>query len=709
MQRDRNGRGGNGGRGITGNDSEGLFTAKYAEGLSTGGTGDARGGSGGGGRNGRGASSSLGRPDRRQRGTGRRVGGLRGTSANLPHVRGPGGDLDGDMDMGEKKKSFNPYQRPGRNTRYGPSSQPMSTDDGFILFVSATGINIGTDSGLDSFLARKATIKLDIQNKKPSADNNTVSFKLVDIDQARAVRKLSGIKYKGAKLIIKSTGDQRLMEDSNRSAVPRMSSTGSTIEAIRTFIRSRHNNGFLDLENMASDPTLRAASVIPPGSKSSSSQVGTVLMKVASELFPGITTISLASNNLRSLQPISAITQFFPKLQNLSLKGNNIVLYKDLEYISGPKKLANLRELILQDNPVRDRDIEKNKDDLSYRSRITKMFPSLQVLDQQAVANKISFGLGDLTSVKETSTLPVPIKGNFFDSAGTQAMVLEFLTSYFNLYDTNRSALEAMYDSSATFSYMVDMTITNLQKAEGKRGDRWDDYADGSRNLSRVKDLSDRTNRIHVGNAAIVKQGIMPLPKTKHHLDDASKICVDAWQTGGLLPAICIYILVHGEYEEPNSTRGVVKSFDRSFIIAPAPPNSQASLHGWKCIIISDQLTIRHYNGFKAWQPEPHPNTPTPVAVGPAAGMAPSGPTPGAPAVIPAVQGVAPDPQQKPMAGITPEQHAMAQELQRQTGLNYPYSVQCLSAVAWDFAAGVALVNQERANIPADAWQQPRF
>lgn len=51
----------------------------------------------------------------------------------------------------------------------------------------------------------------------------------------------------------------------------------------------------------------------------------------------------------------------------------------------------------------------------------------------------------------------------------------------------------------------------------------------------------------------------------------------------------------------------------------------------------------------------------------------------------------------------------MAQELQRQTGLNYPYAVQCLAAVAWDFAAGVALVNQERANIPADAWQAPRF
>lgn len=93
------------------------------------------------------------------------------------------------------------------------------------------------------------------------------------------------------------------------------------------------------------------------------------------------------------------------------------------------KKLSNLRELILLDNPLRDRDIARNKDDLAYRSQITKMFPSLQVLDQLPVAPKISFGLGDIASdTVSSSTLPMPIKGNFFDSPGTQAMVLEFLT-----------------------------------------------------------------------------------------------------------------------------------------------------------------------------------------------------------------------------------------------------------------------------------------
>ncbi|KAK3837420.1 MAG: hypothetical protein J3R72DRAFT_370980 [Linnemannia gamsii] len=498
------------------------------------------------------------------------------------------------------------------------------------------------------------------------------------------------------------------MESSNRSAGPRLGSSTSTIDSIRTFIRSRHSDGFLNLENMSADPILRSASIIPPGVRAGPSQIGAVIMKAASELFPDIKTISLASNRLRSMQPISAITQFFPKLQNLSLQDNYITILKDLEYVSGPKKLTELRELILLGNPIRDLAIDKSKDDFSYRSDITKLFPSLTMLDQKPVAStKISFGLGDIAVVeKDKAALPVPIKGNFYDSPGTQAMVQEFLSSFFNLYDNNRSALEAMYDSSATFSYVADMTMSNLQRLKGLRGDRWDHYVEGSRSLSRVKELDERTSRIHVGNTAIVKQGILTLPQTKHHLDDASKVCVDAWQTGGLLPAICIYIMVHGEFEEAKASHNrapAVKSFDRSFIIAPAPPNSQASLHGWKCIIISDQLIIRHYNGSTAWEPEADLNAPTPVAVGPSSSIAPNG------AAAPAVQGVQPDPLQTPMAGITPDQHAMAQELQRQTGLNYPYAVQCLSAVAWDFAAGVALVNRERANIPADAWQLPRF
>ncbi|KAF9391186.1 nuclear mRNA export, poly(A)+RNA binding protein [Podila verticillata] len=706
MQRARSTRGGGGGRngqsdapGVTGNLETGLFTA--------GGRDRFSGGSGG-----------AGGPTRSSR-TSRR--GTHRGAASLPPRPHVGEDIDGDMKMGgEKISSFNPYQRPGRSTRSSTASQSQR-EGTIIVFVStpAGGESLATDSGLHDFLCRKASpVKINISNKRSNQTTGAVSFVVSDVVQAKAIRGLSGIRYKGMKLIIKTTEDNKIMEDGPQKPVRVVQTTG-TIDAIREFIRSRHQNGFLNLENMAQDDILRSAKIIPPGSSTGRNDVGAVMMKVAAQLFPDITTISFASNGLRSLAPISSVAQFFPNILNLSFKGNEIRSYRDLENLSGAKKLPNLREIIFLDNPLRDRDIAKHKDDISYRSEITRLFPSIQYLDQQPVGPKISFGLGDIVNEKsETTSLPVPIRGNFFDSPDTQAMVLEFLTTYFKLFDTNRTLLEHMYDSSATFSVSTNVTISPAQRSKGRGGDNWSEYSESTRNLSRLKDLSDRTKRLHVGNQDIVKEGLMPLPGTKHDLTDASKFSVDAWQTGSLLPAVCIYIMVHGEYEQtPVRGRGYTKSFDRSFIIAPAPPNSSAAQHGWKCLIISDQLTVRQHNGHEAWQPEPELHVPGTVSSAVSSAFNAAGGAPpmtdaaiGTTAIAPSpAAGVGPDPNQTPMEGISPEQHAKAQELQQLTSLNYPYSVQCLAAVGWDIQAGVSLVNQERANIPADAWQAPRF
>lgn len=70
-----------------------------------------------------------------------------------------------------------------------------------------------------------------------------------------------------------------------------VASSHGTIEAIRNFIRSRYNNGFLNLENMGHDSTLRAAKIIPPGQTRGRSDVGTVMMKVAAELFPEVSSL----------------------------------------------------------------------------------------------------------------------------------------------------------------------------------------------------------------------------------------------------------------------------------------------------------------------------------------------------------------------------------------------------------------------------------
>ncbi|KAF9580804.1 nuclear mRNA export, poly(A)+RNA binding protein, partial [Lunasporangiospora selenospora] len=376
--------------GVSGNEQSGLFTAAGRDRLGPDNTHR-------GGRNGGGPVRDGSRRRGGSTGSGRRPGGLRGTSSVLPDVRRVrSSDQDGDMDMGgEKKKNFSPYQRPGRGPRSSTNSSPGTTTSGnFVVFV--TGPGIGTDASLFDFLNRKTSpVKLNVSN-----------------------------------LIIKTTGDFSAMEESTDSASRSAATTSSgTIDSIRSFIRSRYSNGFLNLENMAADEILRSASIYPPGRRTGRSDVGPVMMKVAAELFPETTTISFNSNSLRSLQPISSVAQFFPNIQNLSFKNNEIRDYKDLEYLSGNKKLPNLRELILLENPLRDRILSKEKDDISYRSMVTKLFPSIQMLDQSPVAPKISFGLGDIVKeAAEKSALPVSIRGNFFDSPGTQAMAFEFLT-----------------------------------------------------------------------------------------------------------------------------------------------------------------------------------------------------------------------------------------------------------------------------------------
>lgn len=48
-----------------------------------------------------------------------------------------------------------------------------------------------------------------------------------------------------------------------------------------------------------------------------------------------------------------------------------------------------------------------------------------------------------------------------------------------------------------------------------------------------------------------------------------------------------------------------IRSFDRSFVLAPAPEGSRAKQNGWNVIILSDQLVVRAYSSHEAWRPGP--------------------------------------------------------------------------------------------------------
>lgn len=56
------------------------------------------------------------------------------------------------------------------------------------------------------------------------------------------------------------------------------------------------------------------------------------------------------------------MTQFLPHIQNLSLEENRITSLAALDAISGPGKFKHLRELVLQGNPVCEKELKQGQE-----------------------------------------------------------------------------------------------------------------------------------------------------------------------------------------------------------------------------------------------------------------------------------------------------------------------------------------------------------
>ncbi|KAF9574510.1 nuclear mRNA export, poly(A)+RNA binding protein [Mortierella alpina] len=628
----------------------------------------------------------------------RALGQLQGIAGmTRPNARGRGGrggvEYNEFVGFHEGRGNF----RAGRGSRNSAAAQGQFYDGPVVIFIKASveGVidsqTLIGDDYLQQFLCNRAGISdVNFSSERVDAKNEGVSFMVDSFEHAKAIRALSGIRYQRVKKLIITTSQDKIILGDRHSqhdrtvAIARLPQSSGTINAIRRYIQEQHKDGFLNLQSMAQSEILRSANIISPGQKAGHSDVAAVIMKVAAEMFPEIHTISFASNALRSVRPIEALSEYFPYLLNLSLRCNEIANSKDLEGLSG-NRLPNLKELVLLDNPIRERDVSKNNDDISYRSEIAKLFPSIQMLDLAPVS-RIMFGLDATKSVSPGALLKLPVRGNFFDKPETEATVVGFLTSYFSLFDSERALLEHIYDVNATFSYSAITQPSPLQRSQGILSENWSEYLRQSRNLSRLSDLGARTTRLHVGSKDIVYQGLMQLPETRHDLSENSKVCVDAWETGGLLPTVCIYISVHGEFEEVRrgAQESARKSFDRTFIIAPAPPGSVASVNGYPCLIISDQLTLRGYNGSSGWKPDLNMNV-TPSLAAAATGVATAlKSVPIATAVPPIFSGSLASVTSTHMDALPPEQQTLVHELQRVTGLNAETALQCLLASGWN-------------------------
>lgn len=496
---------------------------------------------------------------------------------------------------------------------------------------------------------------------------------------------------------------------------------------------------------MSADPILQAEGIKPPGVAGAPKELGNVIWKLCSEIYPDVVTISLANNGFRSLGPVSSLPAYFPNLQNLSLEGNELKWTKDLDtFASRKSKLTNLKELLLTGNPVHTSAIAAGNEE-GYRREVLSKFRQLTLLDQKPVTPTESGFVNLQSSTKSKKVdadaaqvplrnFPVPNKPGFVD-AEAGAIMPNFLSKFFTLYDSDRNQLSEAYAPLAQFSYCLNVVPPPRARAAGflhtmphQKELNFDRYQDkGNRNLMRVHTPKGRHLSLHHGVGSILAI-LRKLPKTSHPLNDASKFVVDAWVLannvigarlkGEERPEALLYINVHGEYAEAPSQG--IRSFDRTFAVAPVPPDSTAAAAGWPCVILSDQLVVRHYSSPCAWSPDSLPTgevtaeqtqamqaaqqgAQAAAMSQPVAAPVPAAVVAGGAALPPHLQN------QAPAAGINEQQHAMSLQLAAQTGLIYPFAVQCLQENGWDYNLALANFQTLKASnaIPPQAFAQP--
>ncbi|KAF9231003.1 hypothetical protein BU15DRAFT_91000 [Melanogaster broomeanus] len=483
------------------------------------------------------------------------------------------------------------------------------------------------------------------------------------------------------------------------------------IDVWRDFVNRRWNAEarFLNLESMLDDPELSKHGLFPPGAPGSSTREASVIFKLASNLKPPVQTISLANNHIGSGQLLSTLAHYLPKLANLSLQNNDLKVWRDMDYLSGRKgKLEHLRELIMIGNPLRELEIKNGRGD-KYKSDMARRFPSLVMLDQEAIAT-IAFDAPGLATAPITqkrptaTTFPHEMKPSFITGV-EDAVISNFLVRFFPLFDGQRAALLDAYHPSATFSFSVNTTIPARARIQGlhsqlpnQRKLEWSVWLNGgSRNLNRLGGslgLDKAFNSLHIGSEAAIR-AMSALPKTKHEISGSpEKFCIDAWPIGQG-ENLKLFVSLHGQFiEEPSEG---IRSFDRAFILAPAPPGSRAKLNGWDVMILSDQWCIRSYSSHEAWRPGPMR-----VQAG-----EPLPPKETAQQLSALTTSVPPQGQaqlQEALTTFSEPQRGLIMQICQRTGLNARFAVECLENNAWNVDRAIANFEQVKGALSRDAF-----
>jgi nuclear RNA export factor len=342
---------------------------------------------------------------------------------------------------------------------------------------------------------------------------------------------------------------------------------------------------FLNLENILSDPEFAKLESLGFQQDSRKGKFGLVLCKMIQEQCPDMQTLSLARNKIKHLGHLATLHERTPNLINLSLEGNDLASLSSLEPIKG-KMFPKLRELILSGNPIVLKEIARSSE-FEYKKNIKLLFPSIQMLDFQ----EVPAGL-DVNPL--FTGYPFPISTGFMDSEVTANTTAAFLTSYFSLFDTNRSALSNYYHDNASFT----LSVNKAKVTKGQTTvNNFDGFYKFNHNLDTIKSTQARQNTMYTGPTQIMN-AIVSLPEMTHPLDGQSTdFLVEAYQMGAG-DDLSLYIQVHGYFTVKTLGK---RSFDRIFVLKPAHAGSRSANASLPVTIMNDMLAISNYRGNAAW------------------------------------------------------------------------------------------------------------
>ncbi|CRK33128.1 hypothetical protein BN1708_016224 [Verticillium longisporum] len=480
-------------------------------------------------------------------------------------------------------------------------------------------------------------------------------------ENAEEIIKVNGFVFAGAKLEITDSGGSLAKATEASAAAQDLKSKLTNIMSQRYLTETK----LLKLDALNQDQQLVEMGVLE--SKDRAEKLVKVMMKICDDLFKtpkdkmdNIHSISLANNGLDGVAQVEDIAETFPDLLNLDLSGNKIATLSGL--IPWKGRLRKLDTLYITDNPI---DIA----DLQVQAALLKFFPKLTNINGQQFTPE---HLAELQ--KFTRPRPIPQHGP--DFRDTNGIGESFLLEFFVGFDTDRLGLLAKYyDDDSQFSLAVD--TNSIRDKDAPQPMSWSAYIPKSRNLTRITTTSARETRLLSGREIILKTW-NELPSTKHPdiKADTTKYIMDCHllpglgdptgQTGASLDGMVLS--VHGQFEELDkaSNQPGLRSFSRSFVLGPGRPGNNPIR------VVSDMLSLRAWNAL--------PN----VFVAAAATFA------AAPPPVPAQE------QELRQAKIL--------ELCKQTSMTPVYSEMCLNDTVWDFDRALAVFNEKKAQLPAEAF-----